>query len=102
MWGMSALLPCLSGATLHVALEARQPVAPELGVAVGPLRHLAEWAGGELVDPLPSVLAPAPLAHESGVAQHTQVARHGGSRHVERRGGLHDGRPAAPAPIQGR
>jgi hypothetical protein len=79
----------LSGAALDVALEARQPVAPEHIVFLGPLRNLAQRAGRELVDPLSPVRAPAPFAHESRIAQHAQVARHGGTRHLERRGKLH-------------
>jgi hypothetical protein len=89
-------------ARLHVVLEARQPVAPENGIAIGPPRHLAQRAGSELVDALSPVVTAAPLAHEARIAQHAKVARHGGSRHVERRGQLRHGRVALAQLIEDR
>src|SRR5688572_27890289 len=99
---MSALPARVCGATLHVALEARQPIAPEHGVSLGPLCDLAQRSWGELVDPLPAVLASPPLAHEPSVAQHPEVARHRGARHGERGSELRHGGVAVAELVEDR
>src|SRR5690349_14611278 len=75
----------VSSSTLHafapsapfdVLLQSRQSILPEDFVLLRPLRDVAQWAGRQLIDPLPAIIPPAALAYQARFAQHAQVARY--------------------------